>query len=136
MGWYGYTPDTERVEFTAWIIDDGSNISGSTLEPNTFAASHLGELSAEISGTVVGQSILFEKRYALVPGTHDEPIIYSGVPFEAPDRITGRWAIDWEHGFHTGPFELSRLSGFATRSAKTAAIAAEKNAPQLPPRQD
>ncbi len=105
FGWYTYPHMVEKVEFTAWITATGTVFTGTTLEPNTFAHPDLGELSAELKGTLHDQSVLFEKRYLPVPGTHTLPIVYSGTLSSNGDHMAGQWIL--ESG--SGLFELSRL---------------------------
>ncbi len=102
--WYGAgTP----VPFSAHIIDSLGTLSGTTLEPNTFAHPGLIELSADISGARGELSVKFTKLYHPAPGVHRDPIVYTGTVDPYFTMIDGEWAFDY--GF-SGRFVLVRVS--------------------------
>jgi hypothetical protein len=108
--WYG---TGNPVPFSAHIVDNLGTISGTTLEPNTFAHPGLIELSADISGTRGELSVRFNKLYHPAPGVHREPVVYSGTVDSNFTMIDGEWRF--AHGF-SGRFVLVRVS----RGAKAA----------------
>lgn len=103
------------VPFSAHIIDVLGTISGTTLEPNTFAHPELEELSADISGTRGELSVRFNKLYHPAAGVHGYPIVYSGTVDPAFTMIDGEWRF--QNGFQ-GRFVLVRVS----RGAEAAEI--------------
>lgn len=108
-GWYGYGLLSSRVPFTAWIDETALLLTGTIMEPNTFAKSDLEDLQAEIAGTRQGQSILFSKTYRERQGAHGLPISYEGTVDERFQHVAGEWRfVSGLNG--SGPFELSRSS--------------------------
>src|SRR5689334_11358146 len=87
-----------RVPFSAHLIDVAGTISGSTLEPNTFAHPGLIELSAEISGTRGELTVQWNKLYAPAPGVHRDPIFYTGSIDPTFSVIDGGWKIQGMKG--------------------------------------
>jgi hypothetical protein len=110
--WYGAGT---AVPFSAHIIDSLGTLSGTTLEPNTFAHPGLIELSADISGARGELSVRFTKLYHPAPGVHRDPIAYTGTVDPNFTMIDGEWTFDY--GF-SGRFVLVRVS----RGAKAADI--------------
>ena len=108
------------VPFSAHLVDTGGNITGTTLEPNTFAHPGLIELSAEINGARGELSVRFTKIYQAAPGVHRDPIFYAGTADPNFTIIDGQWT--YSHNGHSGRFVLVRVS----RGAK--AIATEREA--------
>ncbi len=102
--WYG---TGNPVPFSAHIVDSLGTITGTTLEPNTFAHPGLIELSADISGTRGELSVRFNKLYHPAPGVHREPIVYTGTVDSKFTMIDGEWRFS--HGF-SGRFVLVRVS--------------------------
>ena len=102
--WYG---TGNPVPFSAHIVDSLGTITGTTLEPNTFAHPGLIELSADISGTRGELSVRFNKLYHPAPGVHREPIVYTGTVDSKLTMIDGEWRFS--HGF-SGRFVLVRVS--------------------------
>lgn len=94
-GAYGPTP------FSAHISEVGGSLTGTTLEPATFGAPFLVELSADITGGRSGQTVHFTKIYHPAPGVHRNPIAYSGTVDEKLTRIEGEWRFPegWSGGF-------------------------------------
>ena len=110
--WYG---TGSPVPFSAHIIDSLGSITGTTLEPNTFAHPGLIELSADIAGTRGELSVRFNKLYHPAPGAHREPIFYAGTVDSNFTMIDGDWRLS--NGF-SGRFVLVRVS----RGAKAAEV--------------
>lgn len=115
--WYG---TGNPVPFSAHIVDNLGTISGTTLEPNTFAHPGLIELSADISGMRGELSVQFNKLYHPAPGVHREPIVYSGTVDSNFTMIDGEWRL--ASGF-SGRFVLVRVSrGAQAAEAKRAVV--------------
>jgi hypothetical protein len=108
--WHG-TP--APVPFSAHLVDSLGTITGTTLEPNTFAHPGLIELSADLSGSRGELSVRFTKLYHPAPGVHRDPILYSGTVDPNFTMIDGDWRF--ANGF-SGRFVLVRVS----RGAKAA----------------
>lgn len=108
-GWYGYGTGGFSVPFTAWLQQSENAVTGSTLEPNTFAHGGQTELSAEIEGDIWIGELSFRKIYLPSPGVHDSPIFYIGFISDDGSEISGDWRIDDPRGSSSGPFQLSRL---------------------------
>jgi hypothetical protein len=105
------------VPFSAHLVDLAGTISGTTLEPNTFAHPGLIELSADISGTRGELTAQWNKLYHPAPGVHRDPIFYSGSIDPKFTMIDGEWRIQ---GL-AGRFVLARIS----HGAKAVSIARE-----------
>jgi hypothetical protein len=119
-GEYWYAGAANPVPFSAHIVDTAGNITGSTLEPNTFAHPGLIELSAGIEGARGELSVRFTKIYHAAPGVHRDPIFYSGSVDAAFTMIDGQWTfID---GQMSGRFVLVRVS----RGVEAAAVEREE----------
>lgn len=119
--WYG---TGNPVPFSAHIVDNLGTISGTTLEPNTFAHPGLIELSADISGTRGELSVRFNKLYHPAPGVHREPIVYSGTVDSNFTMIDGEWRLP---GL-SGRFVLVRVSrGAQAAKAKRAVVLETRN---------
>lgn len=117
-GEYWYVGHASPTPFSAHIIDTGGSLSGTTLEPATFGAPGLTELSADISGGRGALSLTFTKVYHPAPGVHREPIAYVGTVDEKLTTIDGRWRL----GRTSGRFVLVRASrGVKAEAVKTAA---------------
>lgn len=117
-GEYWYNAGGQPTPFSAHIVDSLGTISGTTLEPNTFAHPGLIELSADISGSRGVLSVRFTKLYHAAPGVHRDPIIYSGTVDANFTMIDGEWRL--ANGF-SGRFVLVRVS----RGAKAAEVERE-----------
>jgi hypothetical protein len=108
--WYVDEP-MPPVPFSAHLVDTAGNISGTTLEPNTFAHPGLIELSAEITGARGELSVRFTKLYHAAPGVHRDPIFYSGTVDPNFTIIDGEWAVHTPgYPSMTGRFVLVRVS--------------------------
>ena len=103
--WYTHMEDA-AVPFSAWLSVIDGELSGTTLEPNTFVEAAAEELDALLRGHIAGDEIVFLKTYTDVD---QEPIFYEGRITENGQRITGRWFFrrpdDW-----SGPFEMTRTA--------------------------
>lgn len=106
-GEYWYSGAGAPTPFSAHLVDSLGTITGTTLEPNTFAHPGLIELSADIAGTRGELSVRFTKLYHPAPGVHRDPIIYSGTVDPNFTMIDGEWRFDY--GF-SGRFVLVRVS--------------------------
>lgn len=102
--WYGAA---KPVPFSAHLVDSLGTISGTTLEPNTFAHPGLIELSADISGARGELSVRFNKLYHAAPGVSRDPILYTGTVDPNFTMIDGEWRVP--QGL-TGRFVLVRVS--------------------------
>lgn len=118
-GSFSYAGGDGPTPFSAHISDISGSISGTTLEPNTFARGPLTELSADIMGACNGHSVGFVKRYHAGPGVHRDPIYYSGEADANFTRIEGTWRF--ADGF-SGAFVMTRASGNAKVRAKKSAV--------------
>jgi hypothetical protein len=116
-GEYWYGAGAMPTPFSAHIIDAGGSLSGTTLEPATFGAPGLTELSADISGARGALSLRFTKIYHPAPGVHRDPIYYAGTVDEKLTMIDGDWRFP--NGF-SGRFVLVRASRGAKAEAKKA----------------
>jgi len=114
-GEYWYDGGGQPTPFSAHIIDSLGSITGTTLEPNTFAHPGLVELSAEISGQRGELTVQFNKLYHPAPGVHRHPIFYAGTVDANFTMIDGEWRFN--NGF-SGRFVLVRVS----RGAQAAQI--------------
>lgn len=114
-GSFSYAGGEGPIPFSAHISDIAGSISGTTLEPNTFARGPLTELSADIMGAANGATISFVKRYHRGPGVHRHPIYYSGTVDAKFTRIEGGWRFN--DGF-SGTFVMLRASGGAKAVAR------------------
>ena len=108
---------TGPVPFSAHLVDVAGTITGTTLEPNTFAHKGLIELSADISGSRGELTVQFNKLYHPAPGVHREPIFYTGTINADFTMIDGEWRVQ---GL-IGRFVLVRVS----RGAKAVAVERE-----------
>ena len=119
--WYVGEP-MPPVPFSAHLVDTAGSITGTTLEPNTFAHPGLIELSAEITGARGELSVRFTKLFHAAPGVHRDPIFYSGTVDRNFTMIDGEWAIQ-PPGYMplSGRFVLVRVS----RGAKAVAVERE-----------
>jgi len=117
-GEYRYPGDLRPTPFSAHITETMGSVAGTTLEPATFGAPGLTELSADISGARSSLSVRFIKIYHPAPGVHREPIYYTGTVDETLTSIEGDWRFS--SGFF-GHFVLVRASrGRAAAAARSA----------------
>lgn len=105
--------------FSAHFIDSDGHLSGTTLEPNTFAAPDLDDLSGDVSGSRGALSVRFTKIYHPARGVHSLPIFYSGVVDPDFTLIDGEWNFG-EFGSLSGRFVLVRVSRGVTALADPA----------------
>lgn len=110
------------VPFSAHLVDSLGTISGTTLEPNTFAHPGLIELSADISGARGELSVRFTKLYHAAPGVHRHPIFYAGTVDPNFTMIDGDWRFG--DGF-SGRFVLVRVSRGAQAAEAKREVALE-----------
>lgn len=123
-GEYRYPGNLRPTPFTAHITETGGSLKGATLEPATFGAPGLTELSADISGARINLDVRFTKIYHPAPGVHRQPILYTGTTDEKMTSIAGDWRFST--GFF-GSFVLVRVSrSVAARSVKAAAAVGMK----------
>lgn len=115
-------PDA-AVPFSAHLVDNAGSITGTTLEPNTFAHPGLIELSAEINGARGELSVRFTKLYHAAPGVHRDPIFYAGTADPAFTVIDGQWTF--ADNADSGRFVLVRVSRGATAEATVREAALE-----------
>ncbi|HEV7693084.1 MAG TPA: hypothetical protein VGO52_19775 [Hyphomonadaceae bacterium] len=107
------------VPFSAHLVDVGGTITGTTLEPNTFAHPGLIELSADISGSRGELTVQWNKLYHPAPGVKREPVFYIGTIDPKFTIVDGEWRYA-PPGYvpSTGRFILTRLSRGAQAVAK------------------
>ncbi len=108
-GWYDYTGFSDPVPFTAWFDEVAGRLSGSILEPNTFAEDGLEDLEALIDGERGGLIVSFEKTYCAGQGAHALPIRYEGHADSDFEIVVGEWGFILG-GFGSGRFQLTRSS--------------------------
>jgi hypothetical protein len=113
-GEYWYDATISPTPFSAHLEDISGALTGTTLEPATFGAPGLTELSADINGGRSGPSMYFTKIYHPARGVHRQPIHYSGMCDDKFTQIEGDWRID--NGF-SGRFVMYRSSFGATAAA-------------------
>lgn len=114
--WYGGTG--QPTPFTAHFVDAGGALTGTTLEPNTFADPDLSELSATLRGSRGELSARFVKLYDPAPGVHQAPILYSGAIDPNFTMIDGEWSFGAVTGVGgSGRFVLVRVSRGAVAEA-------------------
>ncbi|MEM9053954.1 MAG: hypothetical protein AAGB16_01400 [Pseudomonadota bacterium] len=103
--WYTHAEDV-AVPFSAWLGLVEGELTGTTLEPNTFVAGGAEELDALLRGHVAGDEMVFLKTYS---DLDQEPVFYEGRILDDGQRITGRWFFrgpdDW-----SGQFEMTRTA--------------------------
>lgn len=119
-GEYWYDATISPTPFSAHINDTAGDITGTTLEPATFGAPGLTELSADLRGGRSGPNIYFTKVYQPASGVHRDPIHYSGITNDKFTQIEGDWRFP--DGF-SGRFVMYRASFAAKAKAKKRAIA-------------
>ncbi len=122
-GEYWYSGRPFPTPFTAHIIDSAGNLSGTTLEPNTFAKSSLTELSADIDGARSASSVRFTKLYHRARGVHDYPIFYAGAVDAKFTVIEGDWSFNQPENLF-GRFVLVRVSRGSVAAARRVAESA------------
>ena len=109
-GAYRYAIGRPATPFNLFVEDEAGRLSGTTLEPNTFADAGVTELSATITGTRSGHDVTFRKVYDPATGAHTETIYYSGQVNEDFTMIEGEWSFQ-RPLYPSGVFRLSRASG-------------------------
>jgi hypothetical protein len=119
-GEYRYPGAMPPVRFTAWFADDGGVLSGTTLEPNTFAPTPAEELGASLTGGRAGADVHFDKIYDPHTGIVQGPITYIGLANADFTRLVGTWSF--RSGGPAGRFSLSRVYSAAAK-AKSVRIA-------------
>jgi hypothetical protein len=120
-GEYWYLGMSFPTPFTAHIDDHDGALSGSTLEPNTFADASLAELSADLFGDRRNFEVRFIKRYHRAPGVHALPIAYVGVANADFTLVEGDWSFS-DTLAPRGRFMLARVArGMAAVSLEAAA---------------
>lgn len=112
-GWYSYALGLQQavVPFTAMLsISANGDLTGSSLEPNTFALEGGEELISELNGVASAERVSYVKLYQPGRGVHQTPIRYIGEVVDDATRIIGQWTITQGHQTAEGQFELSRVS--------------------------
>ncbi|MEO0678033.1 MAG: hypothetical protein AAFR53_11345 [Pseudomonadota bacterium] len=99
MGRYNYVSRAvPPVAFNANLHDDNGDISGDTIEPNSFKGVDLDNLIAGIIGVREGRTVRFCKNYSDI----DAPRVdYEGKIDASFTRVEGTWSFPnapWEHG--------------------------------------
>jgi hypothetical protein len=108
-GEYWFSAGGPPTPFSAHLVDTAGNITGTTLEPNTFAHPGLIELGADFCGTRGELSVRLIKLYHPAPGVHREPIFHSGIVDHNFSMLDGEWACANAPTF-AGRFVLVRVS--------------------------
>lgn len=119
-GTYNYAQVPVATPFNLFMEDNGGDLSGTTLEPNTFARSTLAELSATITGARAGSDVTFRKVYDAGQGAHANTVFYEGKVNADLTVIEGFWTFRQPH-MPTGGFRLSRASGAAEEAEEKVA---------------
>jgi hypothetical protein len=110
--------------FSAHLVDTAGSVTGTTLEPNTFAHPGLIELGADFCGARGQLTVRLTKLYHPAPGVHREPIFYSGTVDPDFTMMDGEWAVGTSCSF-VGRFVLVRVSrGLESAQARERAEAA------------
>jgi hypothetical protein len=124
-GEYRYPGNFRPTPFSAHLSEANSILTGTTLEPATFGAPGLTELSADIAGARTDLLVRFTKIYHPAPGVHRDPIYYSGTVDAKLTSIEGDWRFS--SGF-VGRFVLVRASRPAAAQATrtTASISTKR----------
>ena len=94
----------EGATFSAWLTITEDRLTGSTLEPNTFAETDQEELDALLRGHVHGEEVVFLKIYQ---GLKQEPVYCEGTISEDGRKIVGKWFFSWPDEI-SGTFEMVR----------------------------
>ena len=94
--------------FIAAIVDDGANITGTVIEPNTLTGGS--SLHAVIDGVKHGESVDFTKIYLNAPHDYATPVDYVGYVSDGGDSITGVWSLLT----FDGTFEMHRETALGT----------------------
>ncbi len=108
-GEYWYNAGGAPTPFTAHFVDSGGTLTGTTLEPNTFAKAAVTELSATLRGARGDLTVRFVKLYDTAPGVHQKPIHYAGTVDSKFTMIDGEWSFGG-HTRYSGRFVLVRVS--------------------------
>ena len=125
-GEYWYDGGGEPTPFSAHIVDSLGTMTGTTLEPNTFAHPGLIELSADITGSRGELSVRFAKLYHAAPGVHREPIFYTGAVDPNFTMIDGDWTFGLSDVLRgSGRFVLVRVSRGAQAAEAKREVALE-----------
>ena len=99
MGRYNYVSRAvPPAAFNAILLDEGGDISGETIEPNSFSNLNLDTLMAGIIGVREDTWLRFTKNYSDFQGP---AIDYSGRVNSKFTRVDGTWSFPhapWEHG--------------------------------------
>ncbi|MEM6479370.1 MAG: hypothetical protein AAF647_10020, partial [Pseudomonadota bacterium] len=99
MGPYNYlSPAVRPVAFNALLADDDGDISGETIEPNTFSDLDHDTLMAGIIGVREGTWLRFTKSYSDFSSPR---IDYAGRVNSKFTRVDGTWSFPsapWERG--------------------------------------
>jgi hypothetical protein len=126
-GEYWYAGVSYPTPFTAHIIDSAGDLSGTTLEPNRFAAGAPADLSASLTGSRGNGSVRFTKVYDAAPGLHRLPIHYSGSVDANFTLIDGVWTFA-RPNHPEGRFILVRVRPATASLAVSAAASAHNRA--------
>ncbi|MEL6913895.1 MAG: hypothetical protein AAFP13_05305 [Pseudomonadota bacterium] len=99
MGRYNYVSRAlPPVAFNATLVDEAGDLSGETIEPNSFSDVEIDSLIAGIIGVREGRIVRFTKNYSDI----DAPRIdYEGKIDPQFTRVQGTWTFPnapWEHG--------------------------------------
>ncbi len=119
-GEYWYDATISPTPFSAHLEDISGALTGTTLEPATFGAPGLTELSADIKGGRSGPSLYFTKVYHPAGGVHRHAIHYSGISNDKFTQIDGEWRFP--QGF-SGRFVMYRASFGAKAAAEKRKVA-------------
>jgi len=96
--------DDEDTKFSAWLTVADGRMTGSMLEPNTFAKIEATELDAQLRGHVDDDEMVFLKTYQ---GLDLESIYCEGKIVERGRKIVGKWYFSWPNEI-SGTFEMNR----------------------------
>lgn len=111
----------EGVPFSIWMRVIDGKLTGTSLEPNTWALIDNEELDATLSGHVADEEIVFLKTYTAF---EHEPVYFEGELSDDGRRVVGKWYFGWPHEW-SGPFEMT----CSAADASVSKFLASKNKP-------
>ena len=98
---YSASDDLGEFPFKAKLVAKGSELTGLVIEPHLYG---IGDVKAEITGSIEGAAIRFEKRYLSDLEDYSRVIYYEGQIDPDGRRITGTWS----HSDNSGTFKMSQ----------------------------
>ena len=108
-GEYRYSGEPLIVRFSASIQENGGQLTGTILEPNTFMFNDSSEAEAVIEGERQDRNVRFNKVYTTPVDLSQPPLVYQGVVNADFTRVTGTWRFT-DRGYPSGSFTMSRVT--------------------------